>query len=68
MTNVISILSTVRAIRERSRSSLDDETEKREFWLRGWAQGTDDKCGRATTVRLLERALERLRKRSLSGE
>lgn len=38
------------------------------LYLRAWIRATEEKCGADVTARLMEFGLERLRKRSLSGE
>jgi hypothetical protein len=51
-----------------TRTARDDQAERQSVYLAAWAQNTDDKCGRETTIKLLESALERARKRAASGE
>lgn len=64
MTNVISFAPPS----TKPDGPLDEVATRQGLYLRAFVQATDEKCGREVTIRLLEFALERLRKRSLSGE
>lgn len=55
MTNVTRLVPRIS-----TRTPKDDEAERQGHYLAAWAQATDDKCGRATTVQLLKRKLAQL--------
>lgn len=60
MTNVISFAPPS----TRPEGPLSDTANRQALYLKAWVQATEEKCGADVTARLLEFALERLRKRS----